>query len=217
MSNELSSKPPIDILIATDNRFKKKEMEWYLTGLPFINLHYLSELPFEPKIDEDGKTVLDNARKKAAEISLLPETTNWLVYASDFGADIPFLNGWDATRPKRMMGEAASEEERARNLIERMQNLQGEERIFHYLASLAFAKSGKVLWAKQFRSYSAYITDNPDYVDIGKDRAMGRLIYLPRFNQTEDRLTEVQQNELRLEFQTDVKREVHEWLMLYAA
>ena len=200
----------VDILIATNNLFKVEEMNWFLPKDESIIVHLLKELKNVPKVIEDGESLEKNAQKKAVEIS---RVTDWLVFASDVGADFPGLGvDWDYRRPKRMLGEHATEEEKARKLIEMMAHLTGEQRNAYYPLALAFAQKGKLLWSVEFRSYTGVITDKPDFTNIGPNRGVGRLWYIPEFDKTEDKLTEEEHNILREKYQSKVREEIHQFL-----
>lgn len=206
-------KQKLHILIATNNQFKIHEMIWYINDIPNIKIHILSDLNNVPDIEEDGETLLENATKKAVEISKLPGAKDLLVFASDIGGDIPGLGDkWDYRRPKRSMGEFATDEQRARTLIEMMKDLKGEERRFNYPIALVFAKNGHQLFTHEYNSYSGLITETPDFENIGKDRAMGRMLWSDEFGTTEDKFTSEQQNILRIRHQSEVKKKIKEFI-----
>ena len=136
----------LDVVIATNNKFKTEEMKWFLTNVPNLSIHTLDELHNIPDVEEDGDTLEENAIKKAIEMSRI---TNWLVFASDIGVDIPGLGSdWDYRRPRRILGEHASEEEKARKLIDMMKELKGYKRAAYYPLELALAKEGELIWSK---------------------------------------------------------------------
>jgi len=202
----MADKNSLHILIATNNKFKINEMKWFLSDLENCVFHELSEINNAPDVEEDGETLEENANKKAQQISQL---TDWIVFTSDVGVELPGLGDkWDYRRPRRILGEHATEAQKARKLIEMMKELHGKDRKAYYPLALSFAKNGKILWSKEFSSYTGYITEEPDFEDIGPNKGMGRLWYIPEFNQTEDRLSEDQHNKLRIEFQTEVKKEI---------
>jgi XTP/dITP diphosphohydrolase len=210
MLNELNNKPSTDILIATNNLFKIEEMNWFLPQDESVIVHLLKELKNTPDVEEDGETLEENAIKKALEIS---KVTDWLVFASDIGADIPGLGDlWDYRCPRRTLGEHATEEEKARKLIAMMKHLTGSDRNAYYPIALAFAQKGKLLWSVEFRSYTGVITDKPDFMNIGPNRGIGRMWYIPEFDKTEDQLTKEEHNILREKYQSKQRTQIHQLL-----
>jgi XTP/dITP diphosphohydrolase len=201
----------MDILIGTNNAFKIDEMEWFLRGIPDLTIHYLKELENVPDVEEDGETLEENAIKKAVVISKL---TDWIVMTSDVGILIDALGEkWDYRRPRRILGEHATEKEKVEKLMELMKGLKGEERKAGYPLALAFAQDGKLLWSKEFISYEGYIVSEPDLEGIGQHKGMGRMWYLPQFRTTEDKLTPEQRNQLR-DIQEPVRDEIREFFRM---
>jgi XTP/dITP diphosphohydrolase len=199
----------MDILVATNNAFKIDEMEWFLRGIPDISIHYLKELENVPDVEEDGETLEENAIKKAVVISKL---TDWIVMTSDVGIRIDALGeSWDYRRPRRILGEHATEVEKVQRMMELMKGLEGEDRKAGYPLALALARDGRLLWSKEFISYEGYIVSEPDLEGIGQNRGMGRMWYLPKFDTTEDKLTPEQRDQLR-DIQEPVREEIQIFL-----
>ncbi len=93
-----------DILLGTNNRHKTEEISRLLEGLP-IKLHDLTEFPNIPPVEEDGKTLLENSRKKAntyGGLSGLP------CLADDTGLEVGALNGEPGVYSARYAGEDCS-------------------------------------------------------------------------------------------------------------
>lgn len=201
------SKESNSIVIGTNNAFKVQEINFFLDGLS-INTIPLSDLPTFPEIIEDGDTLLENAVKKGLAISAY---TEHLVITSDAGWDVPALTAWDYRRPKRNLGERATEAQKIQKMMKLMSHLQGGQRKAVYMLALCLAKQGQVVWSKEFFGYEGWIVEHPDLSNIGKDLGVGRMWFLPEFGTTEDRLNEDQRLVLRRP-QIPVRAEIQAFL-----
>ncbi|MCB9936046.1 MAG: non-canonical purine NTP pyrophosphatase [Planctomycetes bacterium] len=63
------SSSPVNIVVATNNRHKFREINQILHGLPGVELQALSAFTGVPEIREDADTFAGNAQKKAFEIA----------------------------------------------------------------------------------------------------------------------------------------------------
>lgn len=192
----------MELLLATNNQFKQKEILWHLDDLEGINLHYMSEIdPIE--VVEDGKTLLENAEKKAREIS---EKTDWYVLTSDAGVDIPGLKEkWDMTRPRRIVGEHKNDLEKLKTLLEMMEGLTGPERNCKFHLALAVGKRGEVLWSKEVEAEDGVIVEKYDDRPINPNTWMARAWYYPEIGKTDEDLTPEQRAAIRQRYQQGMK------------
>ena len=89
-----------DILIATKNKGKIKEIKEIFKGFPV----HIVELPADDRdiIKEDGKTYLENALKKAKHYA---EKYHLATLADDSGLEIDALNGAPGINSARFLGE----------------------------------------------------------------------------------------------------------------
>ncbi len=93
-----------EILLGTNNRHKTAEISRLLETLPIL-LRDLTEFPNIPPVEEDGKTLLENSRKKAntyGALSSLP------CLADDTGLEVEALNGEPGVYSARYAGEDCS-------------------------------------------------------------------------------------------------------------
>jgi len=51
----------MDILIGTKNPYKSSEMEYLLTGIHDVKIHFLKDTDINLNIEEDGKSLTENA------------------------------------------------------------------------------------------------------------------------------------------------------------
>ncbi|HHV72209.1 MAG TPA: XTP/dITP diphosphatase [Clostridia bacterium] len=123
------------ILLATGNEGKIKEFKKLLEDLP-IQLVSLKELDRPPKILEDGKTFLDNAKKKALELA---KFSNLLTLADDSGLEVDYLEGAPGVYSARFAGENASDSDNNKKLLQLLAGLPLEKRQARFICCLVIA------------------------------------------------------------------------------
>jgi inosine/xanthosine triphosphate pyrophosphatase family protein len=202
----------MDILIGTKNQFKSKEMLWHLEGLDNLVVHTLDELEQSFNIEEDGATLLANAEKKAIEISM---HTDWLVFTSDAGVDIPGLGKkWDLRRPKRTVGENKSERARIDTLLKMMEGLKGEDRRCQYYVALALAQNGKLNWSQQVPGESGLMVTHDETEELLPDSWMAVVWYYPDLKKTDYQLSQEERTQIRHKYQSGLKKELQDQIKL---
>jgi XTP/dITP diphosphohydrolase len=104
------------LVIATRNAHKLDEIH---DIFDFANLEVLSafDFPDVPDVVEDGKTLEDNAKKKAVEIAL---ATGCWALADDSGLEVNALNGAPGVYSARYAGEHCSYADNNARLLEEL-------------------------------------------------------------------------------------------------
>lgn len=130
------------LLVATTNIGKLEEIKYFLRDLPIESLS-LADLKIKEKIEEDGKTFVENAIKKAkfyAELSDMP------TIADDGGLEIDYLKGEPGVKSRRWIeGKEASDEELIEYTLLKLKDVPLEKRGAQLRAVLALAfPDGKV-------------------------------------------------------------------------
>lgn len=185
----------MDVLIGTKNKYKVTEMVSLLGDIPGLNIHYLEELNLDHKVDEDQKTLKQNAEKKAVEISKL---TDFYILASDGGVDIPGLGEkWDLLKSQRTVGEDKTDLEKADKLLDMMRELKKEKRRVVYYLSLALAKNGVLIWSTKQIYDRGYIAEKLPDRQIPQYLWMSHLWHYPRFGRVFNKLSEKEKEEVR--------------------
>lgn len=110
------------MILATNNKNKIKEIKQILLD---YDIKSLSEVNISVDVEEDQNTFYGNASKKAKEIF---ELANEPVIADDSGICIDAFEGWPGVLTHRFLGEDASDKDRNLAIINKMDNLKGEER-----------------------------------------------------------------------------------------
>ena len=106
------------IVFASRNRGKIKEIQALLTDSG-MTLHSLEDYPDLPEIQEDGKSFLENALKKARTIA---ELTGEVVLADDSGLEVEALHGAPGIYSARYAGEEGDD---GKNNLKLLTDLRG--------------------------------------------------------------------------------------------
>ena len=126
------------LLIATRNEGKLREYEQLLAGLS-MSLTYLTEEGITYDVEETGHTFSQNAVQKAREyawISGLP------TLADDSGLEVDALDGGPGVHSARYAGARATDEDRYRLLLERLNEVPWEQRSARFRCVIAVAQPG---------------------------------------------------------------------------
>lgn len=125
--------PINSLVIATGNKGKTAEIKELLSGFP-IQIKDLDDFGPIPPVEEDGATFDENAYKKAAftaRILGLP------ALADDSGLVLEALGGAPGVFSARYAGEAATDEERCRRLLDEMIQKSNRRALFECVISIA--------------------------------------------------------------------------------
>ncbi len=183
----------MQIFFATKNRSKwdyfKKWCE-RISDLETITPYDIDEHLW-PEIEENGKTLEDNAILKALGWSNI--VPNVIVLANDCGVDVPGLGkNWKQEWTKRSTGdEKTSDIDRIKAFIEITKSLVGENRVIQWTDSIALAKNGKILGSTSALYPVGYIINSlPENPVIIPGAPLATIEYKPQFNKVYSELTE---------------------------
>jgi len=127
----------VKLLIATRNPGKLQEYRALLTGLPVV-LTFLIEEGIRLEVQEVRKSYAENARLKATAYA---KTSGLLTLADDSGLEVDALGGEPGLRSARYGGEA-SDEERYRLLLKKLEGVPWERRTARFRCVIAIATPG---------------------------------------------------------------------------
>jgi XTP/dITP diphosphohydrolase len=127
---------PTQMIIATMNQGKLKEVKEALVGLP-IQLLSLRDYPLIPEIVEDGLTFTENALKKARAVC---QATGLTTLADDSGLCVDALEGRPGVFSARYAGQGASDEENYRKVLQEMKDVPDAMRSAHFVCVLALVE-----------------------------------------------------------------------------
>ncbi len=125
----------IEIVVATRNMGKLKEIQAILSSLP-VRLLSLQDFPDIPEIPEDGSTFAENAGHKARTVARM---TGRLAIADDSGLTVDALQGRPGVYSSRYAGDHATDEDRYRKLLKEMEAVPEEKRQGAFVCAVAVA------------------------------------------------------------------------------
>jgi XTP/dITP diphosphohydrolase len=131
----MSSRPALDLVIATHNRGKIHEVHAALQQLP-LELHSLTEFPHVSPVCEVGQTYRENAILKALSYS---KQTRISALADDSGLEVDALDGRPGVFSARFGGENASDRERIELLLSELSSQPKSDRRARFVCSMALA------------------------------------------------------------------------------
>lgn len=132
----------MDILVATTNQGKLREVTRILDGIPVL-LKTLADFPHVPIAEETGSTFSENARLKALHYA---HATGMLTMAEDSGFEVDALNREPGVYSARYLGEDASYDERFHDIYRRMRDSTSAPRSARFVCALAAARGNVVLF-----------------------------------------------------------------------
>ncbi len=104
----------MQIVIASKNIGKIKEIKSYACRLPKVQWLTFKDFKAFPDIEEKGRSFLENAELKAEAIS---DYTGMITLADDSGLEVEFLGGRPGVKSSRYAGENASDKENRDRLM----------------------------------------------------------------------------------------------------
>lgn len=123
------------IVLATRNEAKSAELQRMLADLP-LEVRTLRDYPHVPPLPEEGETYEANARSKALAVA---RWLNEVALADDSGLEVDYLEGQPGARSARFLGEEATDEDRNREILQRLEGVPPENRTARYRAVVAVA------------------------------------------------------------------------------
>lgn len=123
----------MEILVATKNAGKIKELEQLLAGLP-VHLRSLNEFSDVVEAEETGATFAENAVLKAR--SYASQTRLWAL-ADDSGLEVDALGGAPGVYSARYAGEGASDADRIEKLLSELKSVPDEQRRARFVCAMA--------------------------------------------------------------------------------
>lgn len=132
----------MELLIATTNSHKIKEITAVLTGLP-ITFKTLQDFQNIEIPEETGATFQGNAREKALHYA---NATGCLTIAEDSGFEVNALNREPGIFSARYLREDATYAERFDDIYRRLRESGARDRTARFVCALAVAKGGRIVF-----------------------------------------------------------------------
>jgi len=127
--------PTFEILIATHNKGKLREVHDALHSLP-VKFRYLSEFPHVSLVKEIGRTYEENAVLKALSYA---RQTGMCALADDSGLEVDALGGGPGVHSARFGGESLSDRERMQKLLAKLSEEPDRGRNARFVCCIALA------------------------------------------------------------------------------
>ena len=134
----------MQIVLATHNRGKMKEMSSMLAHLP-VKLLTLDDFPQIGEIPETGETLKENAFIKAETVH---QKTGLPALADDTGLEVDALDGAPGVHSSRYDGETATFEDNCRKMMQEMDGIPAEERTARFHTVIAFVSDSGNEWTE---------------------------------------------------------------------
>ena len=123
------------ILLATNNAGKVRELVVLLAGTPFA-VATPSDEGIDLDVEETGDTFEENAVLKARAFA---EASGLLSIADDSGLEVDALDGEPGVRSARYAGPDATDEDRVRYLLSKLEGVEWKERGARFRSVVALA------------------------------------------------------------------------------
>ncbi|OUW80360.1 MAG: non-canonical purine NTP pyrophosphatase, RdgB/HAM1 family [bacterium TMED217] len=133
-----------EIVIATHNPYKKKEMVVALCDLG-VNILTLDNFPEIGEIEETGSTLLENSLIKARTVFA---KTGIPTIADDTGLEVDALNGAPGIYSARYAGTNVTYEDNVRKLLTEMSSIDIKSRTARFKTVISFSYNNKELWTE---------------------------------------------------------------------
>ena len=133
------------LVLATGNRHKAGEIKKIFGKIPY-RIALMSDYPGVKGVREDGRTLQENAAKKARACA---RATGELSLSDDTGLEVDALGGRPGVYSARFAGPACSYEDNNRKLLRLLRGVSkaGRGASFRCVAALA-APDGKIVYAE---------------------------------------------------------------------
>lgn len=138
----------MELVVATRNQHKLKEIKTLLRGLP-VKVLSINNFKDVPEVKEDGATLKANAKKKAVQVSRFLKR---LVIADDSGLEVKALGGKPGVYSARFSGKGATYATNNEKLLRLLKGLEAGKRGALFRCVIAISDKGKLVALAEGRS-----------------------------------------------------------------
>lgn len=138
----------MELVVATRNQHKLKEIKTLLRGLP-VKVLSIDNFKGVPEVKEDGATLKANAKKKAVQVSRFLKR---LVIADDSGLEVKSLGGKPGVYSARFSGKGATYASNNEKLLRLLKGLEAGKREALFRCVIAIADKGRLVGLAEGRS-----------------------------------------------------------------
>ncbi|KAJ52881.1 XTP/dITP diphosphohydrolase [Clostridium tetanomorphum] len=165
------------LILASNNENKVREIKEILKELN-IQVISLKEAGINIDIEEDGKTFMENAYKKATGIFDLVKDKEYMVLADDSGLSVEALSGAPGVYSARFAGEHGDTKKNNCKLLKEMQNV--ENRNAKFICTMVLIIDTKNVIEAEGELEGTIIEEERGTNGFGYDP----LFYVPKYNMT---------------------------------
>lgn len=165
------------LIVATRNRSKLREIKKILKGIrsPIISL---ADLDKKFRLAENGRTFLENAKKKAIPVSKVYK--NDLVLGEDSGLEVDCLKGAPGIYSKRYSGKNSTYRKNNIKLLKTLQGIPWAKRGAHFRCCLVLVRAGKLIKVFEGKLSGRISREERGTNGFGYDP----ILYLPKYHRT---------------------------------
>lgn len=174
------------LIIASNNAHKIKEIKQILGGI-FSEVISMKDAGINHETIEDGKTFLENAAKKASELS---EISNSFAIADDSGISVDALDGAPGIYSARFCGRHGDDDANNALLLEKLNGIT--DRKAHYTCAIALCTPSGDLYSAEGYLYGEILSSPRGNNGFGYDP----LFFVPQKNQTVAELSSEEKNKI---------------------
>ncbi len=173
----------MDIVIATTNGHKIRELRNLLKPFKQLDIYSLLDFPdYEPP-PEEGKTFEENAISKA---TVAARTLNKWALADDSGLVVPALKGEPGVFSARYAGDKASDKDNRKKLLKEMEGLEDILRSAYFECCLALASPAGLKKCVRGMCEGAITTEERGRYGFGYDPIFFKHDYNKTFGELEE-------------------------------
>ena len=125
----------MELVLATRNKGKLDELKALLSGMP-VKISTLDDYPAMPEVVEDGLTFLENAQKKAREVTAY---TGQISLADDSGLEVEALNGAPGVMSARFAGKNGDHKANNEKLLKALSGMGDNNRRAAFVCTMVLS------------------------------------------------------------------------------
>ncbi len=135
----------MELILATQNQHKIREIKQILRGLP-VKIYSMLDFDKVPDVKESGKTFKENSIKKAGAFA---NSFSMPALADDSGLEIKALKGAPGIRSARFAGPDSTKEKLCKKVLKLMKNVPSSNRSARFVCSIAFVTTAGEVWVAE--------------------------------------------------------------------
>ncbi len=179
------------LIIASNNQHKVAEIREIL-GSAFEEILSMSDAGISITVTENGRTFMENARKKAMEIANVLPKAGFAVLADDSGLSVDALDGAPGVYSARFSGREHDDAANNEKLLDAMRGIPYQERGCEFVCAMALVREGYPIIEVEGHYRGVLLTEPVGSNGFGYDP----LFFSEEYGKTFAQLTPEQKNEI---------------------